>query len=73
MLVVYLDDSKIVYDRSLEYFQTAADWAKAQCQSFVDYHVQDVSDASIMFDHVAEYRFRDSRDALMFQLKWKSN
>lgn len=72
MIVVYLDDSKMNYNSAMSYFDDAGAWATRQCQSFIDYHVQDVSDASLVCDQVAEYRFRDPKDALMFELKWKS-
>ncbi len=73
MLVVYLNDSNVPYHEAEDHFAEAAAWASRQCNSFIDYHVQDVSDVSLMFDHVAEYRFKDSKDALMFQLKWRDN
>lgn len=73
MLVVYLNDSNIPYNKAEDHFAEAAAWASRQCHSFIDYHVQDVSDVSLVFDHVAEYRFTDSKDALMFQLKWRDN
>lgn len=70
MIVVYLNDSGLDYDLATERFDEAAAWATRQCQSFIDFHVQDVSDVSYIFDQVAEYRFRDSKDALLFELKW---
>ena len=71
MRVVYLDDTGIRYEEAEEHFAVAASWATQQCSSFVDYHVQDVSDVSLINDLVEEYRFNDPKDALMFQLKWK--
>lgn len=73
MMVVYLNDSKIAYEDAESYFDEAAAWASRQCQSYIDYHVQDVSDVSYIYDHVAEYRFRDPKDALLFQIKWKAD
>ena len=73
MKVVYLNDAKIPYEEAHTHFKEAAEWAKAQCQSFVDYHVQDVSDVSYVYDHVASYGFNSPKDALMFELKWKSS
>ena len=70
--VVYLTDEKIPYDEGNAHFKSAADWAKRQCSSFVDYHVQDVSDVSYIYDRVAQYGFNDPKDALLFELKWKS-
>ena len=46
MKVVYLTDERIAYEQADSYFKEAADWARKQCSSFVDYHVQDVSDVS---------------------------
>ena len=69
--VVYLTDEKIPYEQADDYFKTASEWAKTQCSSFIDYDVQDVSDVSYFYDHVAQYRFNDSKDAMWFELKWK--
>lgn len=70
--VVYLTDAKISYHEATAYFDEAAAWASQQCFSYIDHHVQDVSDVSYIYDHVAEYRFNDPKDALLFQLKWNS-
>jgi len=72
MKVVYLNDTDIPYEQAEEYFAEAAAWASRQCSSFVDYHVQDVSDVSLINDFVTEYRFDDPKDAMMFELKWKT-
>lgn len=71
MKVVYLTDEGIPYESAEEHFAEAAAWASRQCASFIDYHVQDVSDVSYNYDYVTEYKFNDSKDALLFQLKWK--
>ena len=73
MKVVYLNDTSIPYEQAEEYFAEAAAWASRQCSSFVDYHVQDVSDVSLINDFVTEYRFDDPKDAILFQLKWKTS
>jgi hypothetical protein len=73
MKVVYLNDANIPYKQAEEYFAEAAAWASRQCLSFVDYHVQDVSDVSYIYDNVAQYQFKDSKDALMFELKYKES
>ncbi len=54
MKVIYLDDTGIPYDAAEEYFTEAAAWASKQCPSFVDYHVQDVSDHSYTNDFITE-------------------
>jgi len=71
MKAVYLNDIGIEYDKIEEYFENIANWAKDQCPSFVNYDVQDVSDVSNNFDTVAIYLFKDSKDAVWFELKWK--
>jgi hypothetical protein len=73
MKVVYLNDQHIPYEQAHDHFKKAADWARRQCSSFVDYHVQDVSDVSYVYDNVAQYGFNDPKDALLFELKWKSS
>ncbi len=73
MKVVYLNDTGIPHETAEEYFAEAAAWASRQCSSFIDYHVQDVSDVSYIYDYVAEYGFDDPKDALLFELKWKSS
>ena len=72
MIVVYLNDTGIPYEQAEDYFAEAAAWASRQCSSFVDYHIQDVSDVSYIYDHVTAYHFKDPKDALMFELKWKT-
>ncbi len=69
--VVYLNDSGIAYEEAESYFKSAAEWAKIQCQSFIGYHVQDVSDVSLTNDFVASYSFKDPKDAVWFELKYR--
>jgi hypothetical protein len=73
MIVVYLNDTGIPYEQAEEYFAEAAAWASQQCLSYIDYHVQDVSDVSYTNDFITEYRFGDSKDAMLFQLRWKNS
>lgn len=73
MKVVYLTDTGIPYEEAENFFAEAAAWASRQCPSFIDYHVQDVSDVSYYNDLITEYRFSDPKDALLFQIKWKSD
>lgn len=73
MMVVYLNDSKMEYEEAENYFAEAAAWASRQCFSYISYDVVDVSDVSYVYDNIAEYRFKDPKDALMFQLKWRTN
>jgi hypothetical protein len=71
--VVYLNDTGISYDTAEQFFAEAASWATRQCASYIDYYVQDVSDVSYTNDFVAEYAFEDPKDAMMFQLRWKTH
>ncbi len=71
MKTVYLNDTGIPYEEAEEYFAEAAAWASRQCPSFIDYHVQDVSDVSLQNDFITSYQFKDPKDALLFELKWK--
>jgi hypothetical protein len=73
MKVVYLTDTGIPYEQAEEYFAEAATWASQQCSSYISYHLQDVSDVSLINDFIAEYKFGDPKDAVWFQLKWKSS
>ncbi len=73
MKVVYLNDKGLSYEQAPIHFKEAAEWAKRQCQSFIEYHVQDVSDTSYQYDLIAQYGFNDPKDALLFELKWKSS
>ena len=70
MKTVYLNDAKMSYEKAQIYFVDADLWAKGQCQSYIGFHVQDVSDVSYQYDNIALYLFKDEKDALMFQLKW---
>lgn len=69
--VVYLSDTGIPYEKAQAFFEEAAVWAQEQCSSYINFHVQDVSDVSLINDLVAEYRFRDPKDAVWFELKWR--
>ena len=73
MTVVYIDDTDIPYAQAKDYFAEISAWATRQCSSYVDYHVQDVSDASYSNDFITAYYFNDPKDALLFQLKWKTS
>ena len=46
-------------------------WCLANCKSFVWMDVTDVSDSSYIWDEIAAYYFHDSKDAVMFTLKYK--
>ena len=73
MKTVYLSNTGVPYEQAEEYFAEAAAWASRQCSSFVNYHVQDVSDVSLINDFITAYQFQDPKDALLFQLRWESS
>lgn len=68
---VYLNDEKLNYDESGQYFLDAEMWAQEHCPSFVSCSVQDVADVSYVWDFVALYLFKEEKDAMFFELKWK--
>ena len=72
MKTVLLNDTGLDWNRAQEYFAQASVWAKNHCVSYVNYHVQDVSDVSYTWDQIAEYRFNNEKDAVMFSLKWRT-
>ena len=70
---VYINDSgnSQGYDHLPEYWDGMNHWAQEHCDSYQGYDAQDVSDVSLQWDEVAEYRFLQERDAMLFELKWK--
>jgi len=73
MIVIYITDHGIPYEKAEDHFAEAAAWASQHCTSYIDYHVQDVSDFSYINDYITEYKFTDPKDAMLFQLKWKTD
>ena len=69
---VYVNDSKNTYsyNRLEQYWLDIDSWARNNCASYVGYDVQDVSDVSLQWDEVGEYRFFDEKDTVLFKLKW---
>ena len=55
-----------------EAFWKIKKWCKEYCKSFVWMDVTDVSDSSYQWDEIAAFYFYDSRDAVMFTIKYKS-
>ena len=72
-IIVYLDDRSQDYDEAYRRFIDAGVWAQDNCPSFLSYSIVDVSDHTLLFDQVAEYRFREESDATFFKLKWQLN
>ena len=58
------------YEHNTEYFGAINEWAVEYCESYRGYRVQDVSDASYLWDEIAEYLFDSEADELLFRLKW---
>ena len=52
------------------YFMDAADWASKNCPSFISFDIVDVADLSPIVDQIAEYKFTEERDAMLFSLRW---
>ena len=69
---VYVNDSKSTYpyEQLEQYWLDIDSWARNNCASYVGYDVQDVSDVSLQWDEVGEYRFFDEKDTVLFKLKW---
>lgn len=72
MKTVFLNDTGLDWHRAQEYFAQASVWAETYCVSYINYHVEDVSDVSYTWDQIAEYRFNNEKDAVMFSLKWRT-
>ena len=73
MIEIYLTDENhqdLSYEAMRSYFVDAAIWAEKHCASYKKFHIQDVSDVSLVWDQVAEYVFEDERDVMWFKLKW---
>lgn len=71
MFEVYLNDAQLSWDESEVYFHNANVWALENCESYVNYNVQDVSDVSYVYDNIGLYLFREERDVMIFKLKWE--
>jgi hypothetical protein len=67
---VWLDDKGLTYDQAEVFFLQAEHWARTHCESFDQVIYTDMSDVSLAIDQLAEFRFKDEKDALMFRLKW---
>lgn len=70
MITITLNDGQMNTSEAYKYFKLAGVWAQANCQSFVDHETFDVSDVSLTHDVLAQYQFKDEKDATMFLLRW---
>jgi hypothetical protein len=71
MKAVYLNDEGKSYEEAKTYFLEADAWALHNCQSYVGFNSQDVSDFSMYHDLVAQFTFLDEQDVVLFTLKFK--
>lgn len=69
--VLINDSGSRGYEFNKYYFDERHQWALNTCKSYQGMSVQDVSDVSLMWDEIAEYRFGTQEDATFFELKWK--
>jgi len=70
MICVYLNDSGKTWNQAMQNYHNADVWASTHCRSYQGHHVQDVTDFSLIHDLVAQYRFVDQQDVMVFKLKW---
>jgi capsule polysaccharide export protein KpsC/LpsZ len=64
------DEKSPNYEQNRRYFFAIHFWAKEHCKSYLDFHIQDVSDVSLQWDEIACYKMTDEADATLFRLKW---
>lgn len=71
LITVYLSDQGLLsYDQARWHFIDASIWALYNCKSFQGYEIVETSDVSYEWDQIAEYRFTDPRDVLLFKIRW---
>ena len=71
MITITLNDGQMNTLEAYKYFELAGKWAKTNCQSFIDHETFGVSDVSLTHDVLAQYQFKDEKDATMFLLRWR--
>lgn len=73
MFEVYINDSgnHQGYNALPKYWSRMDQWAQEHCASYQGHSVQDVSDVSLQWDEIGEYKFLEERDAMLFKLKWE--
>ena len=69
--VLITDSESGGYEFNEAFFAAIDLWATEYCDSYKGYHVQDVSDVSLLWDEIAAYQFEDDKDAILFTLRWK--
>lgn len=70
MTTVILTDDGIPYEHVYEHYSYVDQWAREHCASYSGYEALDVSDVSLKNDVLAEYTFKDEKDASWFILRW---
>ena len=71
VITVLLNDERFSnYDQARLHFIDAAIWATKHCKTFIGYEIVDVSDVSVAWAQIAEYRFINPRDVTLFKLVW---
>lgn len=69
--ILITDEKSPDYYKNTEYFAGIDRWAQDTLGSkYLGYHVQDVSDASLIWDEIACYSFTDDQSANWFKLRW---
>jgi hypothetical protein len=68
--ILITDENSNGYEYNQEFFGIRDAWAQENCSSYAGFDVVDVSDNSLQWDEIAEYRFNEDRDAVLFKLKW---
>lgn len=69
MIKVCIGD-RIEWKNTYEEFYKIRHWACKNCKSFYEMMISDVSDLSMNYEYVAEFRFIEERDATLFRLRW---
>jgi len=71
MITITLNDEQMDYDEAYRHFRSAGECARKNCQSFVDHEILVVADFSFTHDVLAQYQFKDEKDATIFLLRWR--
>ena len=76
MKEIYLTDKGLNWDKAKDYFLNVSQWASNFCKTYINYHVQDVTDVTYEYDQIACYYFHEQNsdeDIMLFCLKWKDS
>ena len=67
---VLLTDDGIPFEIAPQRFERIARWAKQHCYSLKHWHMQDVSDCSLVNDYSTMFYFQTREDAEKFLDRW---